>query len=210
MCLCMCVCMCVSCVCLSVCVVYFVLCMHCVCCTSMFVRGVCVYVCVLSCSANWEVTKGYFTSRWASLTSLSLHAASVFASFLLRSYRAMHHSCSKLACWMRSRETTSRSSAISAWNTSRRRSGLRPLKWVLWPALPWRNEHHLRRSRKHCGAWPGSLLLAKVFPWCRPEIRRRDSGLVRKKRAIWVSLNLLWPYFKPEITSGCLSNCVFH
>lgn len=37
--------------------------------------------------------------------------------------------------------------------------------------------------------------------------RRRDEWLIMKKRPVRVFLNLLWLYFKPEITSGCLSNC---
>lgn len=36
------------------------------------------------------------------------------------------------------------------------------------------------------------------------------SGLVMKGRTVQVSLNLLQLYFKLAVTSGCLSNCVFH
>lgn len=43
----------------------------------------------------------------------------------------MPRSCTKLACWMRSRESTSRSSVMTVWNTSGRRGGFKPLKWVL-------------------------------------------------------------------------------
>lgn len=60
------------------------------------------------------------------------------------------------------------------------------------------------------GAWPGVLLLEKLYPGCCHRSGGETSRLIRKKRTIWVSLNLLWQYFKPEITSGCLYNCVFH
>lgn len=50
----------------------------------------------------------------------------------------MQHSCTKSACWTRSSKSTSRSSAASAYSTSKSRSGWRPLKWVLGPpGCPW-------------------------------------------------------------------------
>lgn len=106
----------------------------------------------------------------------------------------MQHSCTKLAYWMRSRESTSRSSVMTAWNTSGRRGGFKPLKWVLGPALPWSNENHLRRvleSPWHSGIL---LLLEKVYLGCCLSSGGRCVGWKWRKdlsRPLWIYLGCI-------------------
>lgn len=207
------------------CVFFVYVCMCCICIVCFVVHDVvgglwgcvcaCVDVCVCNClvwlipARHWQITKSYVSKQWASLTSLFL---------------ALWHLC--LSLFSSDRKGLCLIPVpnwLVGWEAEK----------VLPEAVRWVCEIH-QGGEVVCSLWSEfwglccleqrepseeshrSTRCSRAFAVSRegisvtlPKIRRWGAWLLKKNRAAWVSRDIHSLRFQSEITSGCLSNCVF-